>query len=52
MDPRVTKYVGLSIICGFTVMLLLDQGFLILQEKQAQKPVTHHEEKHEEVGYK
>ncbi len=29
-DPKVTHYVGLSIILGFTVMLVLDQGFLIL----------------------
>lgn len=37
IDPRVTQYVGLSIIAGFTVMLVLDQGFLILQERQMHK---------------
>lgn len=36
-DPKVTHYVGLSIIFGFTVMLVLDQGFLILQERQMSK---------------
>jgi hypothetical protein len=29
--------VGLSIIFGFTIMLILDQGFLILQERQMRK---------------
>lgn len=33
IDPRITQYVGLSIIAGFTIMLVLDQGFLILQER-------------------
>jgi hypothetical protein len=32
-DPQVTQYVGLSIITGFTIMLILDQGFLIAQER-------------------
>jgi hypothetical protein len=37
VDPNITKYVGLSLIIGFTMMLILDQGFLILQEKQMKK---------------
>ena len=37
IDPKVTHYVGLSIIFGFTIMLVLDQGFLILQERQMRK---------------
>lgn len=32
VDPNVAKYVGLSLIIGFTVMLVLDQSFLILKE--------------------
>ncbi len=37
IDHSVTKYVGLSMITGFTIMLILDQGFLILQERQMRK---------------
>ena len=37
IDPKVTNYVGLSLIFGFTVMLVLDQGFLIMQERHMHK---------------
>ena len=37
MDPRVIKYAGLSLIFGFAFMLILDQGFLIIQEKAKNK---------------
>ncbi len=33
VDPRVIKYSGLSLIFGFTLMLIIDQTFLIIQEK-------------------
>jgi hypothetical protein len=33
----VAQYVGLSLIAGFATMLVLDQGFLILQERQMRK---------------
>lgn len=31
-DPNVIKYAGLSLIFGFSLMLVLDQGFLIIKE--------------------
>ena len=34
VDPRIVEYIGLSLIIGFTVMLVLDQGFLIVKERQ------------------
>lgn len=36
-DSNLSRYVGLSLILGFTMMLLLDQGFLIYQEHQVNK---------------
>jgi len=32
VNPNITKYVGASLILGFAIMLLLDQGFLIVKE--------------------
>ena len=29
-DPKVIQYAGLSLIFGFSLMLILDQGFLII----------------------
>jgi len=29
-DPNVIRYAGLSLIFGFALMLVLDQGFLII----------------------
>eukprot|EP00347_Sterkiella_histriomuscorum_P005244 403357337 len=47
IDHNVTSYVGLSLIVGFTVMLMLDQGFLIIQERKLNKEhVKHHELEH------
>lgn len=37
VDPSITKYVGFSLIVGFTSMLLVDQLFLILKEQQHKK---------------
>ncbi len=36
-DPNLAKYIGASLIIGFTIMLLLDQGFLIYKEKEVLK---------------
>ena len=32
-DGKVVRYAGLSLIFGFCLMLILDQGFLIIQER-------------------
>ena len=32
VNPHMTKFVGASLIFGFTLMLLLDQGYLMLKE--------------------
>ena len=40
VDPRVIKYAGLSLIFGFALMLVLDQGFLIVQERAKIKEHT------------
>jgi hypothetical protein len=37
VDPNVARYVGLSLIIGFTVMLILDQSFLIMKENAINK---------------
>jgi len=42
VDSRVIKYSGLSLIFGFTLMLVLDQGFLIIQEKAKNKEHKHY----------
>jgi hypothetical protein len=38
-DPKVIQYAGLSLIFGFSLMLILDQGFLIIQERAMNKKV-------------
>lgn len=38
-DPNVIQYAGLSLIFGFSLMLILDQGFLIIQERAMNKKV-------------
>ncbi|CDW71694.1 zinc transporter zip9-like [Stylonychia lemnae] len=50
IDPQVTKYIGLSLIIGFTIMLILDQSFLMIKERQMQKghKGKNGHEKHEE----
>ena len=42
VDPRVVKFSGISLIFGFTLMLILDQGFLIIQEKSKNKENVHY----------
>jgi hypothetical protein len=34
INPKVTQYTGFSLIAGFAIMLILDQTFLILQERK------------------
>ena len=41
VDPNISKYVGFSLIFGFTVMLILDQTFLILKENQVEAKQNH-----------
>jgi len=38
-DANVIQYAGLSLIFGFSLMLILDQGFLIIQERAMNKKV-------------
>jgi hypothetical protein len=38
-DPKVIQYAGLSLIFGFSLMLILDQGFLIIQERAMNRKV-------------
>ena len=42
VDPRVVKFSGISLIFGFTLMLVIDQGFLIIQEKSKNKEHKHY----------
>ena len=39
IDPKVIQYAGLSLIFGFSLMLILDQGFLIIQERAMNRKV-------------
>lgn len=44
-----TKYVGLSLIIGFSIMLLLDQGFLIIKEWEVKKAKKDEEHDHSHI---
>lgn len=43
VNPNMTKYIGASLIVGFSIMLLLDQGFLIVKEwRLNNSPLSQH----------
>jgi len=47
VNPHMTKFVGASLIFGFTLMLLLDQGYLMLKEWAIKNETSHsHKDDH------
>ena len=47
IDHNAIKYIGLSLIIGFTSMLVLDQGFLIVKENRLHKHKAHSHHDHD-----
>ena len=54
-DPKVIQYAGLALIFGFSLMLILDQGFLIIQERAMNRKIKNdrkvRDAYHQHVGY-